>query len=180
MKKESNIKRKNFVLITSLLMLLTTSCAIQEKPIFLKVDTIKVASIALDTIRLNANAFFKNPNDISGKISTDAIKVFVNDTEIATVSSEEFKVPAKKEFSIPLNVKIPTKRIFEELHKFKNQQENKQEHNNNQINAILGGLLNSFINKNVKVQFKGDLRYKVFGFSRKYAIDKTESIQLNF
>ena len=88
-------------------------------------------------------------------------KVIVNGAELAQVSSEEFKVPARKDFIIPLKVVIPAKRVFE-----------------NNKGGILGGLLNTILNKSVKVQFKGDLRYKVLGFSNVYPIDKTEEIKI--
>ncbi|MEX6625696.1 LEA type 2 family protein [Tenacibaculum salmonis] len=150
-------------LLFFIISLSIVSCSVKKKPIFLKVDDIKVMSVASDTIRLKANAFFKNPNDIGGKLATDEIKVIVNGTQLAQVSSEEFKVPARNEFSIPLNVAIPAKKVFE-----------------NNKNGILGGLLNSLLNKSVKVQFKGDLRYKVLGFSHVYTIDKTEDIKIKF
>ena len=140
---------------------LISSCAVNKKPIFIKVDHIKIVKVTANEVTLGADALFKNPNDIGGKIATDAIKVMINGAELATVSSKEFKVPARKEFSIPMVVKIPTKRIFE-----------------NNKNGILGGLLNSIINKSIKVQFKGELRYKVMGFSKVYPIDKTEEIKL--
>ncbi|CAM1354326.1 LEA type 2 family protein [Tenacibaculum insulae] len=146
-----------------IVILFITSCSVKKKPIFIKVDNIKIMSVASDTIRLKADAFFKNPNDISGKIATDKIKVIVNGAEVAQVSSDEFKVPARKEFAIPLKVVIPAKKVFE-----------------NNKNGILGGLLNSIINKSVKVQFKGDLKYKVLGFSHTYIIDKTEDIKIKF
>ncbi|WP_299104601.1 LEA type 2 family protein [uncultured Tenacibaculum sp.] len=139
------------------------NCSVKQKPDFIKVDDVKLLSIVSDTIKLSANAFFKNPNDIGGKISTDSIKVIVNGSELARVSSEEFKVPARKEFAIPLQVVIPTKEVF-----------------SNNKNGILGGLLNSLINQSIKVQFKGDLRYKVFGFSHVYPVDKTEDIKIKF
>lgn len=148
-----------FLLISALL----TSCAVKKKPVFVKVDDVKLLSLKTDTVRLAANAYFKNPNDISGKISTDEIKVIVNGAEVAQVSSEEFKVPARKDFTIPLKVVIPAKRVFE-----------------NNKGGILGGLINSVLNKSIKVQFKGELKYKVLGFSNVYPIDKTEEIKIKF
>lgn len=139
------------------------SCSVSEKPVFIKVDKIKLISAASDTIRLKAEAFFQNPNDVGGKISTDEIKVIVNGAEVAQVSSDEFKVPARNEFTIPLKVVIPTKRVFE-----------------NNKNGILGGLLNSVLNKSIKIQFKGDLKYKVFGFSKIYPIDTTQELKIKF
>ena len=153
--------KKCFYLFTVLLIIY--SCSVKKKPIFIKVDNLKIISVDRDTIRLKAEAFFDNPNDIGGKISTDAISVIVNGADLAQVSSEEFKVPARDKFTIPLKVVIPTKKVFE-----------------NNKNGIIGGLLNSFLNRSIKVQFKGELKYKVLGFSRVYPIDKTQDIKIKF
>ena len=150
---------KNLLYFT-LLILLISSCSVNKQPTFIKVDNIKVTSFSGDTIRLKAEAFFTNPNDVGGKISTDEIKVIVNGAEVAHVSSEEFKVPAREDFTIPLIVVIPAKKVFE-----------------NNKNGILGGLLNSFLNKSIKVQFKGDIKYKVFGYSSVYPVDQIQEIK---
>lgn len=151
--------RKLAVLI--ILFIGVFGCSISKKPVFLKVDDVQVVSVQSDTIRLKANAYFKNPNDVGGKIATDEIKVIVNGAELAQVSSEEFKVPSRKDFTIPLSVVIPAKQVFE-----------------NNRNGILGGLINTLLNKTIKVQFKGDLKYKVLGFSKVYPVDKTQEIKL--
>lgn len=144
------------------ILIFLASCSVKKKPIFLKVDDIKLISVSSDTIKLGANAFFENPNDVGGKISTDKIKVLVNEIEVAQVFSDEFKVPARKEFAIPLNVVVPTKQLFE-----------------NNKNGILGGILNSILNKKLNVHFKGNLTYSVFGFTHKYPIDKIENVNIN-
>lgn len=141
--------------------LLISACSIQKKPIFLKVDEIQVVSVSSSYINLKASAFFENQNDLGGTISTDEINVFLNGTELAKITSKPFKVPARKQFSIPLEVQIPTKKILES---------NK--------NDFLGGLLNSVLNKSVKIQFKGNLTYKVLGFSKVYPIDKTQDLKI--
>ncbi|ARV07913.1 hypothetical protein BTO04_14955 [Polaribacter sp. SA4-10] len=151
------------LLYFSVLFLLISGCSVKKKPVFIKVDNIKVLSFKSDTIKLKAAAFFENPNNVSGTFSTDKIKVIVNGEEVAHVFSDEFKVPAKKEFIIPLTAYIPTRKIFE-----------------NNKNGILGGLLNSILNKSVKVQFKGNLKYTVFGFTKDYIIDTTEEIKIKF
>lgn len=145
------------------LFLLMHSCSVKEYPVFIKVDNVKLISATSDTIRLQANAYFKNPNDVGGKISTDEIKVIINGAEVAQVSSDEFKVPARNEFSIPLKIVIPSKRIFE-----------------NNKNGILGGLINSIFKKSIKVTFKGNLKYKVFGFSNTYPVDMTKDLKIKF
>ena len=146
-----------------ILFLLIYSCSVKKSPVFIKVDDVKLISFASDTVRLHANAYFQNPNYVRGKISTDEIKVIVNGVEMAKVYADDFIVPAINEFLIPLKVVIPTKRIFE-----------------NNKNGILGGFINSILAKKVKVQFKGNLKYTVFGFQKEFLIDKTEEIKINF
>lgn len=148
------------ILYFILLIILISSCSVNKQPTFIKVDKVKVTSFSGDTIRLKAEAFFTNPNDVGGKISTDEIKVIVNGAEVAQVSSEEFKVPARKNFTIPLVVVIPARKVFE-----------------NNKNGILGGLLNSFLKKSIQVQFKGDIKYKVFGYSNVYPVDEIQEIK---
>lgn len=143
------------------LFILMCSCNVNKEPVFIKIDNLKLISFKNDTIRLKANAFFQNPNDVGGKISTDEIKVIVNGTEVAQVSSDEFKVPARNEFTMPLKVAISAKQIFK-----------------NNKNGILGGLLNSIFKKSIKVQFKGDLKYKVFGYSSNYPVDITQDLKI--
>lgn len=145
------------------LFLLIYSCSVKNPPEFIKVDAIELVSISSDSIHLQAKAYFKNPNIVGGKISTDEIKVFVNDVDVAKVSADEIEVPARKEFTVPLKVVIPSKRIFE---------------NNKRI--FLGGLINSILKSKVKVQFKGKLKHSVFGFKTDFLIDKTEEIKIKF
>jgi hypothetical protein len=152
------MKNKLYFLV---LVLLLASCSIQKEPVFIKVDNVTVLSFATDTIKLKATAFFENPNDVGGKISTDSIKIFVNNVEVAQVFSEEFKVPAKAAFSIPMTAHIATKNIL-----------------NSNKNGVLGGLLNSLLTNKVNIRIKGNLEYVVFGFKRDFLIDKTEEIKI--
>lgn len=146
------------LIILSTILLAFSSCSVNEKPEFLYVENIKVLESTSKYITLTADASFLNPNDIGGKLKTDEIKVFVNDNELATVSTESFDVPAKKEFSIPLKANIPTDSILS--------------------NKSIGGLINSLFSRKIKVQYKGDIIYKVLGFSYAYNIDKTEDIKI--
>ncbi|UAM99746.1 hypothetical protein K8354_08070 [Polaribacter litorisediminis] len=139
------------------------SCTVNKEPIFIKVDAIKIISYDADMVTLKAVAFFENPNDVGGKISADSLNIFVNNIAVAEVFLENFKVPAKNEFSIPLTANIPTKKLL-----------------NTNKNGLLGGLLNSLITNKVNVRIKGNLDYVVFGFKKEFLIDKTEVIKINF
>lgn len=146
------------VIILSTILFTFLSCSVKEKPLFLRVDNIKVLESNSEYLVLTADAFFMNPNDIGGELKSDGIKVLVNDNEMATVSTESFKVPAKKEFSIPLKASIPTDSIIS--------------------NKNIGGLIGSLFSKKIKVQYLGTVKYKALGFSYKYLIDKTEDVKI--
>ena len=47
-----------------LLIMLTINCSVKEKPIFIKVDDIKLLESNSRNLTLTANALFNNPNDI--------------------------------------------------------------------------------------------------------------------
>jgi len=153
--------KHNLYLLIILFILI--GCSVTKQPVFIKVDNIKITSISSDTIRLKAEAFFENPNDVGGKISTDEIKVLANGIEVAQVSSEEFKVPVKKTFAIPLQAKVPVKKLL-----------------STNKNGVLGGLLNSFFKKKVTVRLKGNLEYVVFGFRKEFLVDKTKEVKIKF
>ena len=148
------------LIILSTICLALFGCSVNEKPQFIGVKNIKVLESTSKYVTFTADALFINPNDIGGELQTDEIKVFVNDNEMASVSTESFEVPAKKEFSIPLKTNIPTDSIFS--------------------NKSIGGLIGSLFSKKVKVQYIGEIKYKVLGFSHYYNVDQTENVQIKF
>ncbi|MBT8273709.1 MAG: hypothetical protein KJO77_07880 [Bacteroidia bacterium] len=148
--------RKYLILLT--FCLLCFHCSVSEKPDFLGVENIKVLEAHAEIITVSADAKFRNPNDIGGKLRADGIKVFINDVETATLTTEDFEVPSKDLFTIPLVVEVPTDSIFNR--------------------KSIGGLLGSLLSEKVKVQYKGSIKYKVFGFSHTYAIDQTEDVKI--
>ncbi|MDG1697663.1 MAG: hypothetical protein P8H93_01955, partial [Polaribacter sp.] len=115
--------------------LLFTSCSLTKQPVFVKIDNVKVMHFSSDTLRLKAVAFFENPNNVGGKISTDEMKVIVNGVEVAQVFSDKFRVPAKKTFQIPLQANILTKDI---LKGFKT--------------GLLSGLINTVLAKKIMIR----------------------------
>ena len=145
------------------LFLIIYSCSVNKEPVFIKVDNVKVLNFKSDTISIKADAFFENPNDVGGNISTENLSILVNDIEVAQVSAEEFKVPSRDQFTIPLTTKIPTKNLL-----------------NTNKNGVLGGLLNSLITKKVNIRIKGNLEYNLLGFTKEFLVDQTEEIKIKF
>lgn len=149
------LKRYLPLLLVSVLLF---NCSVNERPVFENLDNIKILNSNSKSITLSADAYFKNPNDIGGVLKTEGIKVFVNDNEVASIVSEEFDVPKKDTFKIPLTAIIDTKKLTD--------------------NNSLGGLISSLLSQKIKVQYKGQLKYKVLGFSSTYDIDQTEDIKI--
>ena len=67
------------------------------------------------------------------------------------------------EFQIPLKVDISTDSIL----KIRG-------------TDAISSLISSLLKKEIKVQYKGDLIYKTFGFSYTYAIDETEMVKIDY
>ncbi|MEW4924194.1 LEA type 2 family protein [Algibacter sp. 2305UL17-15] len=134
------------------------NCNVNEKPIFVNVENIKVVESTSQHFILSADALFINPNDIGGELKTDEIKIFVNESEVGHVSSESFKVPAKKEFSIPLKATVPIDSLIS--------------------SKSIGGLIGSLFSKKMKVHYKGAIVYKTLGFSYTYNVDETEDVKI--
>jgi hypothetical protein len=148
------------LIILSTVLITFLNCTVTEKPTFVGIQNIKVTERSSKNITFVANALFLNPNDIGGELQTDGIKIFVNNNEMGYVSADNFEVPAKKEFTIPLKGHIPTDSLFS--------------------NKNLSGLLGSLFSKKVKVQYTGEIKYKVFGFSHSYTVDETEDVKIKF
>ncbi len=146
-----------------LLILLTIictffNCKVKEKPLFVDVKNVAVLSSSSETIILSAEALFINPNTIGGTLKTDAIKIYVNENEVGDVSTDVFKVPAKKEFTIPLKARIPVDRIFSKKN--------------------IGGLIGSLFSQTIKVRYKGAIVYKALGLSYTYDLDESDTVKI--
>jgi len=148
------------ILLISLFFTLLFNCTVTEQPEFIGLENIKVVYSTIQSITLSADALFLNKNDVGGTLKTDDLKVFINDTEVATIVSEEFDVPSKQNFKIPLIVAVATDSIIDK--------------------KSLGGLLGSLISQRLKVQYKGDIKYKVFGYSSTYLVDETQELKIKF
>ncbi|WP_299122346.1 LEA type 2 family protein [uncultured Winogradskyella sp.] len=146
------------ILFICLFFTLLFNCSVNEKPEFIRLENIKVVNSNIQSITLSADALFINPNDVGGTLKTDDLKVFINDTEVAKVVSDEFNVPSKKNFTIPLIVAVATDSIIDK--------------------KSLGGLLGSLISQRLKVQYKGDIKYKVLGYSSTYTVDETQELKI--
>ncbi len=146
------------ILLFSLFFTLFFNCTVTERPEFIGLENMKVIDSNIQSITLSADALFLNKNDVGGTLKTDNIKIYINDNEVATLISDEFDVQKKENFKVPLTVAVATDSIIDK--------------------KSLGGLLGSLISNRLKVQYKGDIKYKVLGYSSTYAIDETQDIKI--
>lgn len=149
------------IILPIVILFLAVGCKLTEKPEFVRVNKVDVVHADFRTIALQADAVFLNHNHLGGTLRTDNIDVFIDDHLMAKVSSEEFKVPSQDEFVVPLSVNFDTSKLID-----------------GKNNNLLGALLKQFLNKKVLVRFKGELTYKVAGFSASYPINHIEEIQI--
>ncbi|MFD0962794.1 hypothetical protein [Pseudofulvibacter geojedonensis] len=146
--------------IAFLILFLSLNSCIKRNIEYQKLENIKIISVDSNEITLSADAIFKNPNILGGKVFPEDLKVFIGEEEITSVKSRDFKVPAVKEFSVPLEATIP----FNKIPGYKK-------------GGILGVIMGS-LSKTHKVSFKGILNYRVAGFKSIYKIDHTEELKL--
>ena len=110
---------------------------------------------------MSADALFNNPNVIGGRLNTEGVQVYVNDISFGRIETEEFKVPANDDFTVPLKIQIKTKDLLDKDSK-----------------GFLNGLLNSVLNRSLKVRYEGTIQFKALGINHSYPINKTETIKI--
>ncbi|WP_246296934.1 LEA type 2 family protein [Winogradskyella vidalii] len=136
------------------------NCSFTQKPEFVRLDNIDVIDSNSKYITLKADALFLNKNDVGGTLKTDELKVYINDLELASVISDEFDVPKRERFTIPLTVRVAIEDITD---------------NNN-----LGSLLGSLLTQSLKVHFKGDIKYKIMGYASTYSVNEIKDVKIKF
>ncbi|WP_298315405.1 hypothetical protein [uncultured Aquimarina sp.] len=150
------------LLLLSTIFAVITSCSVSKKPEFKYVANIDVKNISMRNVTIKADAVFNNPNNLNGKLSVDDIHVFVDNIDVGTISSQEFDVPSKKEFTIPLEGTFSLSKIYEE---------NK--------NNLLSSVIKMVQTDSLLIQYKGNIKYHFGNFSYPYKIDKEQKVSLN-
>ena len=137
MRQKLNMNRFG-LLIALATMLFAGACSGPEPPVFLKMENVKMDGIRNSEVFLSANAVFHNPNPIAGKLVKTDIDVVVNEIPIGKVKQDlETEIKSNAEFSVPVNINFPLKKITE----------NKK--------GLLKGLLNAIIDEKALVHYEG-------------------------
>lgn len=141
--------------------MLLASCTLTKKPTFKKVDKIEIIKADLSEISLKADAVFENPNHLKGTLSIEDLQVFIDEANVGTINATEFKVPAKSDFTIPLEGTFSLSKIYKE---------NK--------NNLLSSVLKAAFTDSLSVRYKGKIKYHLGDFSYPYKIDEEQTIIL--
>ncbi|WP_458626204.1 LEA type 2 family protein [Winogradskyella sp. PC D3.3] len=146
------------LLMFSLIFTLLFNCSFTKKPEFVRLEDFEVVDSNSKNITIRAEALFLNKNDVGGTLKTDDLKVYINELELASVVSEEFDVPKREKFTIPLTIKVETDSFTNDKN--------------------LGSLLGSLLLQKLKVHIKGEIKYKIMGYSSTYAIDEIQDVKI--
>src|SRR5690606_280798 len=105
-----NSSRKFFIpLLLALTML--AGCQRPSEDIVLRHVKDVVADATSDPT-LKAEAVFYNPNNVSGKLKHIDVEIFVNGKKAGVVKKDyKIKIPAKGEFTVPLEVELDMKEL---------------------------------------------------------------------
>lgn len=138
-----------------------SSCTLREKPTFVSIEKIDLDKVSSKEITFKAAAIFKNPNSIGGEISSETIEIYVDSIQVGQIYPASFSVPAKNEFSIPLEGRLSTEKILER--------------NNNDL---LSNLLSIVTSQKVAITFKGNLVFKKGFLKHTYHVNETNDIRI--
>lgn len=107
---------------------------------------------------LKANAILYNPNSVRMKLRHINIEVFVNDKPSALIDQKlDMRIPAKAEFTIPLEVRLNTKE-----------------------KGFLNTLFKVISGKKTKVRYKGSIRITYKGIPVRVPVDYEDEVKLKF
>lgn len=136
--------------------LLLNSCATYET-----VELRQIKSVVADVTdhpMLKAEALFYNPNKQQGKLKSIHVDVYVEGKQAATIDQRlKIKVPAKGEFSVPLEIKLNLK----------------EQGLMNTVLSVLGA-------KKMKMHYKGYVIVGYHGLPVRVAVDHEESVRIKF
>ena len=111
-----------------------------------------------DDPMLKMEAVFFNPNPQQGKLKAINIDVFVDGKKAAVIKQKlKIKVPAKGDFSVPLQVKINLKE-----------------------QGLLNTLMSVIGAKRLKVRYKGNVRINYHGLPIIVPVNHEEEIRIRF
>ncbi|MBT8219388.1 MAG: LEA type 2 family protein [Bacteroidia bacterium] len=151
---------KSFLLPFALVMLVW-SCSAPSEPTFEAMKNVKLKAATLKgEIILTGDAVFNNPNSLGADINGIDFIVMVDSNQVAQVQQNvTMKMPANADFTLPIEIDIPIKKVFEE--------------------AKGGMLMNILKNQKTDVQLDGNIEVNFGGVLFKIPFEHHEEHKIN-
>lgn len=150
------LRFKAGLLAMGIAILLAGSCKPKEDVQLRKIKDIVVDATSDPLLR--ANALLYNPNSIRMTVKKIDMEIFVDGKKAAVIDQKlKIKVPAKAEFTVPLEVKLNLKEL-----------------------GFLDTVLSMIGGKRMKIQYKGSIRLQYGGVPFTVPVDYKDEIQIRF
>ncbi len=147
----------NGYLLLVLFALALTGCQRPKEDIVLRQIKDIVVDATTDPM-LKANAIFYNPNSMRGKLKRINVDIFVNGKKAASVNQQlKTVIPAKDEFSVPLEVKLAIKEL-----------------------GFMDTLLGMIGGKKFEIVYEGSLKLSYHGFPISVPVRYKDEIRVRF
>lgn len=153
---ESSLHR-TFAVIGMLVMLTLTACKKPDQEIVLR----QIKDVVVDASSgpvLKANAIFFNPNDVRGRLKKIDVEIFVNGKRAASVQQTlKTKIPARAEFTVPLEVKLAIKEL-----------------------GLIDTIFGMIGGKTFEIHYKGSLKLSYRGLPINVPVDYKDDVKIRF
>lgn len=146
--------------VSSFLIILVflSSCTFDENVQFKKIKGVQFTSVADGMMKLSAEAWFYNPNDLAGKLKSIDLEVMLNNKTLAKISHHEnIKIGKQASFSVPFTASFAMEDIQQ---------------------GFLDNLLTIISGKKLKLHFKGEIKVSTWGFTQTVPVDYYEEVKL--
>lgn len=97
---------------------------------FKHIENVKVGAISFQAknVTLTADAIFHNPNSVKLNVKGIRAKAYIDGEEVSTIREQlETEMPAKSDFTLPITIEVPTKKLLGNLGNLIKQFTNKKE-----------------------------------------------------
>lgn len=102
-------------LIALFILITLSSCTLTQEPDFVKLDDYKIITLNKNEIKLSADSYSLNPNDVGCEVVKTDIELLVNGLYVSKVNQpNSISLSAGKEFTVPLIVSVPTSSIIKD------------------------------------------------------------------
>jgi LEA14-like dessication related protein len=141
---------------------LTNGCTIgPQMPAFINLNNVAISNANTTKTILTGDAIFNNPNPINGKLTKTNIHIKVNDVDITDIEQDvSIDVPKNSNFIVPVSFSFNPQQLLEENEGF------------------LKNVLKSFVNKELKIDYKGTVTVEVMGVSFAVPVEYSENVSL--